>query len=149
MYRGAFLAYTSTGRHKPGCAVLLGWTQPMPGSQIPALTAWVAGQTRRPCPEWDKYIFCLAREAEDTAAIGVLAESAKLKWEHCPYSLIMEKAYKEGHSCPPSPLASRRPLLAAREKATCNYGTKSRHACKGDGYDFTVSFIILFRAKHS
>lgn len=92
----------------------------MPGSQIPALTARVAGRTRRPCPEWDEYIFCLAREAEGTAATGVLGESAKLKWEHCPHSLIMEKAYKEGRSCPPSPLVSRRPLLAAREKATCN-----------------------------
>ena len=123
----------------------------MPGRQIIALTEWTTGQNRRPCPEWDRYVLFLVKEAEDTAATeissaatGILAESAQLKWDG-PRNLIMEIGIWERTVLPTFPLMSRRPLLVAREKAMCSNGTNSRHTCKGEGYDFILSFYCKIR----
>lgn len=55
----------------------------MPGRQITLLTARTTGHARRLRPEWDRFV--LAKEAEDTAATGIWAESAKRKGDGPPY----------------------------------------------------------------
>lgn len=72
------------------------------------LIAWTTSQTRRLCPEWDRDVLYPAKAAEgtaatgiSTAAAGIRAESAQLKWDGSQ-NFIMEMGTWERTLCSPS-----------------------------------------------